>query len=301
MLKIGVMGLGSIAQKAYLPVMISAHDECEWHFYTRNKEVLSGLKEKYNLHHTYSDYPTFLNSGLDAVMIHTPTETHYDYIKEFLNKGIHVYVDKPISDDIDQVQECIELAKEKNLVFMTGFNRRFSPIVQRLKDVPEKNLILVQKHRTYMKDSRKHAIFDTMIHSIDTALYLLDEPVINQVNTVTENDDELISATIILETEHSKALVIMNLQSGANSETIEVMSPQGHYICHDLNSLTIKDSSRNIVEPFGDWTPTLEKRGFEDIIHHFISCVSRGIQSEILTLDDAIQTHQISQKLIDLK
>ena len=53
MKKIGIIGLGGISQKAYLPVMMAMGQEVEWHLYTRNQERLTEISQQYRVEHTY--------------------------------------------------------------------------------------------------------------------------------------------------------------------------------------------------------------------------------------------------------
>ncbi len=144
-MKIGIIGLGNISQKAYLPVMMAMDKEIEWHLFTRDQEKLAKIGKKYRITNLYSSVEDLLMSGIEAVFIHTATHIHEVLIRQCIEKGIHVYVDKPISENIDEVKALMDLAEEKNVLLVTGFNRRFAPMIQKVKEVPNKSMILVQK------------------------------------------------------------------------------------------------------------------------------------------------------------
>lgn len=86
MLTIGVMGLGTIAQKAYLPVYAQMQDQVQWLLSTRDEDKLQQLSKQYGLAAAGNSLEALDAKQLDAVMIHTPTETHYQYVKHFLER-----------------------------------------------------------------------------------------------------------------------------------------------------------------------------------------------------------------------
>ncbi|CAM3731285.1 Gfo/Idh/MocA family protein [Erysipelothrix urinaevulpis] len=293
-MKIGIMGLGNIAQKAYLPIL-NQMNEIDWIYHTRNKETLKILKSKYNWDCATSDFNIFMNSGLDAVMIHTPTSTHYQLIKLFLNRGIHVYVDKPVSESIEEVEELYALAKEKGVVLMVGFNRRYAPMYQKLKSIPGKNLLYLQKHRDNVVQDSTFALYDMMIHMVDLAVYLLDEEIVASIPHVRRDNNHLIYASLTLHTKNSSAFISINMQAGSRIETVELMSEEGHYRTENMDKLTVTQGNDVRIEQFGDWTPTLEKRGFSQIIQAFISNV------EHQQTPNHLQSHQLVETLVKCK
>ena len=84
MLKIGVLGLGSIAQKAYLPVYVKSNQRATFVYATRNQEVQAQLTEKYRLPQIYDTLDDLIEQKIDACMIHTATNTHIEMIEKCL-------------------------------------------------------------------------------------------------------------------------------------------------------------------------------------------------------------------------
>ncbi|WP_230678593.1 Gfo/Idh/MocA family oxidoreductase [Lacticaseibacillus zhaodongensis] len=82
MLKIGVMGLGNIAQKAYLPVMAGMQDEYDWYLCTRNAEKGHALAAKYGFTNVFQTVDQLVAAGMDAVFVHTPTTTHPQILRQ---------------------------------------------------------------------------------------------------------------------------------------------------------------------------------------------------------------------------
>lgn len=296
-MKIGIIGLGNISQKAYLPVMMTMDKEIDWHLFTRDQEKLAKIGKKYRIQNLYSSIEDLLVSGVEAVFIHTATHTHESLIRQCIEKGIHVYVDKPISEDIEEVKALMDLANEKNVLLITGFNRRFAPMIQKVKAVPDKNMILIQKTKPKSSGSVKYAIYDLFIHVVDTALYLLDEPVIQTHFTVKEENGELISCVLHLTTEHTECIATMNYVSGANSETVEVQSPTGTHRVTNLTDYEVETADQKQVYTFGDWDQTLEKRGFASLIRSTIA----GFETKEnpVSMESSLESHRICHLIVD--
>lgn len=296
MLKIGVLGIGMIAQKAYLPVMAMMQDEVEWHLSTRDQKVLLPVAAKYGITHVHSTVESLLDSGIQAVFIHAATSVHYSLIKMFLEEGIHVYVDKPISENIEETKELLELAEQKGLLLTCGFNRRFSPLVQQLKPIPNKEMIFIQKDRVQGKKESRYAIYDLFLHLVDMALFLLDNPVERIDSHIISEDGILKRAWMVLETVQTSCMVTMNYEAGANREIMEVQSSGGIHRVIDLNETLILQDGIQRKVTFPDWEPTLNKRGFAPLIHQFVKAIETGVNP--VSLESTLASHQLCEKIL---
>lgn len=100
MVKFGVIGLGDIAQKAYLPVYSSMKD-LEFHFFTRNQEKVKSVGSQYRFENLHSTLESLLSSGIKGAFVHSSTVSHEGIVEQLLEHDIHVFVDKPITDHYD--------------------------------------------------------------------------------------------------------------------------------------------------------------------------------------------------------
>ncbi|MGL5692754.1 MAG: Gfo/Idh/MocA family protein, partial [Peptostreptococcaceae bacterium] len=177
-LKVGMIGLGGIAQKAYLPILSKATNFEFLGAFTPNEEKRIRICNEYRIkpYNSIED----LSKECDVAFVHTSTETHYEIVKKLLELGLHVYVDKPLASTVKQGEELIKLSKERNLKLMVGFNRRFAPMYKKIKeDSGEILSINICKHG--LNSIRNVAFSDTFIddyiHVIDTALWLSNSDV----------------------------------------------------------------------------------------------------------------------------
>ncbi|MBC1966407.1 Gfo/Idh/MocA family protein [Listeria welshimeri] len=296
MLKVAVVGLGGIAQKAYLPVFAEM-ENIEVHLYTRNAQKLKHLSEKYRFNHYHQSINSMIESGINAAFVHSSTASHPEVIRTFLSHNIPVYVDKPIADNLEEVEELTRLAAEKNTILMTGFNRRYAPKYQELKALSDTNMIVMQKNRVAQAGEARTFIYDDFIHVIDTIRFLLDAK-IDQVNVFPVWQKELLSSiTVQISAGDKVATAIMNRDSGVNEERLAVMTPGAKYEVENVTETHIYEGTTERFERFGDWETTLYKRGFVPIIQAFLTAVRNGEKAPI-SEEDALQTHQLAEQIL---
>lgn len=297
--KIGVIGLGNIAQKAYLPVMATLQDKYEWHLTTRNKAKGEMLEKKYGFKHFHQTLTELISEKPLAVFVHTPTQTHYEIIKQLLDNGINVYVDKPISEDLAEVETLYKLAAKKNLLLTCGFNRRFAPFNQALKQITDKRTIVSEKIRERALQPTKFAIFDLMIHSVDTAVYLMDEEVKHVNNFLVTSDGNLEQGYITLTGEKSQAQIVTNMIGGSNLELSTVQGSQTRQVVTNLGLLQTYQTGAITQASRPDWENTLVTRGFDPIIKAFLTAVSEGGDNPV-SPESSILSHKLCLDLANM-
>ncbi len=77
----------------------------------------------------------FANENIEAVAIATPVFTHYELAKQALESGKHTWLEKPLTSNVAQAQELIELAKSKNLLLHVDHTYIYTPAVQKIKQI----------------------------------------------------------------------------------------------------------------------------------------------------------------------
>lgn len=297
MLKIGIIGIGSIAEKAYLPIYAGLSG-VECHFCTRNSETLEKIRARYRWTHLYNDLNQLIENGIEAAFVHAATPAHPAIIEKLLNSGISVYTDKPIADHYETAKRLTEIAEQKNVLLMTGFNRRYAPYNQEAAQVPDKSLIVYEKNRVNDPKKIRPFVFDDFIHVVDTLRFALDRPVDSiQVHAVKNQEDLFTGLSVFFHAGKRMAVAIMSRTSGANQEILQVMSPQGEYVVRDLSVMEQIHGTEKTVKHFGDWAPMLYKRGFEQIVGAFLDAVmTEG--NEPIAKRDALETHRLCEEII---
>jgi len=101
-----------------------------------NETVLQGFQEQYPEIQTCLAFSEVLNrDDIQGVVIATPAETHYSFVREALLANKHVYVEKPLVLDEVNAHELIELASEQNKVLMVGHLLQYHPVFIKLQDL----------------------------------------------------------------------------------------------------------------------------------------------------------------------
>jgi predicted dehydrogenase len=116
--------------------------------------------------------PQDLVGKVDFVSIATVTSSHYEMAKLFLQNGIHVNVEKPMTVKVSEAQELLALAKSKGLVLCVGHSERFNPAYRALKEIVQKPVHMdLQRHASFKsRGSDVSVVHDLMIHDLDLAI-----------------------------------------------------------------------------------------------------------------------------------
>ncbi|MEB3287258.1 MAG: Gfo/Idh/MocA family oxidoreductase [Vampirovibrionales bacterium] len=149
-----------------------------------SRERLEAIKSQYKNIYLLSDYQKILdNPEITAVVISTPSHTHYPLAKQALDAGKHVYVEKPIATNTQHTLELFTLAQEKGLTLMVGHLLLYHPAVNRLKQLIAEGVLgqlkNVQSDRLNTNELRpdKSVLWDLAPHDISMMSYIIgDEP-----------------------------------------------------------------------------------------------------------------------------
>ncbi|GAA0109562.1 Gfo/Idh/MocA family protein [Clostridium tertium] len=295
-MRIGIIGLGNICEKAYLPV-ITAIEGIEIVFCTRNRERLNSLSKKYRINEAVSTVDELINMNIDAAFVHTATESHIEIIEKLLSNNIHVYVDKPISYSYEDSIRVSNLAKKANKILMVGFNRRFAPMYSNLKNYGTPSVIKLEKNRVSSPKDSVVFVLDDFIHVIDTLRFLMDEE-IESINVNGLKKDGLIyNVVVTMTSKNTTCIAMMNRDSGANEEELEYTSSGKKVIVRNLMDSKVLINNVEENKSFKDWDTILYRRGFENIINEFINSVKLGVQASP-TIEDALKTHKICDEIL---
>ena len=296
-MRIGLIGLGDIAKKAYLPVL-SEHQGIDLVLCTRNEATLSSLADKYRIKETCRTAEELAAMNVDAAFISTATEAHFETAKTLLQNGIHVYIDKPVSLHLNETEEIARLAKEKGLIAMTGFNRRFIPRVRELREKGPASLIIMQKNRFAAPDYPRRFIVEDFIHVVDTLRFLMNSEIKDLTVRCLKNGEQLDHLIIQLIGESATAVGIMNRNGGVTEETIEYSTGHHKYTVSSLVETVHYHDKEISLTKFGDWEPTLYKRGFYQLTGHFIECVQENRLPDP-SMEDSLITHRICEQIVE--
>jgi len=295
-LRVGMIGLGDIAQKAYLPVL-SARPDLELHLLTRDRAKLDRIGDAYRIPHRYTQLDALLDAGVVAAFLHAATSAHLPLVERLLDAGRHVYVDKPLVTCYADAERLVRLAQRHKCSLMVGFNRRYAPAYAELRALP-RDLIVMEKHRANLPAVPRSVVFDDFIHVVDTLRFLAPGPIEHTHVRVRVHDGLLHHVTLELSGDGFTALGIMHRVSGAAEEHLQVMGDGGRCRVIDLAQVVRYGDGHGdgiTITRRGDWTPVARQRGIEQICAAFLDAVRCGSP---LSAEDALATHAICEQIV---
>jgi len=176
MLKIGVFGTGHLG-KFHLNNWKEIPGVEVVGFYDPDEAVAKEIAEKYNLQRFTNEDD--LIEASDAIDIVTPTQYHYSICENAIKKSKHVFVEKPMVNNMDEAKMLVKLVQESKIKFQVGHVERFNPAFLAAKKL-QLNPMFIEVHRLAQFNPRGtevSVILDLMIHDIDVVLSLVNSDV----------------------------------------------------------------------------------------------------------------------------
>ena len=235
---------------------------------------------------------------IDAVIICSPTDTHVELICIFSNYKKAIFCEKPIDLDIKKVRKCLETIEKNKTQFMIGFNRRFDPHFQSLKNSLKQDkignietIIITSRDPglppiNYLKQSG--GIFkDMTIHDFDMAIFLLDELPVEIYSSASILIDDQIkevedfdTASVILKTLSGKQIIISNSRrsSYGYDQRIEVHGSLGMVSAENQRpvSIEIANSQGFTKPPLHHFFMTRYINAYAEEINYFVNSLKSG-------------------------
>lgn len=142
-LRVAIIGMGAWGTRAHLPALAAREDVEVVAIVDARTDVLRAIAQQYGIPQTFSDAGALFRAvdGLDAVVIATPTDTHHDLVLQALAAGMHVLCEKPLAYDLPQAKAMVEAMHVRDRIGKIGFLFRFSPVVERMKQLIDDGLI----------------------------------------------------------------------------------------------------------------------------------------------------------------
>ncbi|RSS83726.1 Gfo/Idh/MocA family protein [Streptomyces sp. WAC06614] len=293
-MKVVCIGLGDIAQKAYLPVL-TARPGVELHLQTRTAATLERIGE---IHHVpaerrYTTLDEALAAGPDAAFVHAPTAAHPEIVDRLLRAGVPTYVDKPLAFELADSRRLVELAEERGVSLAVGFNRRWAPGYAQCADLP-RDLILLQKNRVGLPEDPRTLVLDDFIHVVDTLRFLLPGEA-DHIDVRARVRDGLMHHVVLqMSGDGFTALGIMNRLSGSTEEILEVSGQDTKRQVVNLAEI-VDHRGQPTVRRRGDWVPVARQRGVEQVVDHFLEAVDTA---KVLSARDALATHELCERVV---
>ena len=170
---IGTGALGSIHAKIYAESKnVELVGICDI-----DKKTVSNLSKELKVK-AFTNYKDLIGN-IDGATVAVPTKDHYLISKDLLSAGIHLLIEKPITQTLEQADELLKIAKSKKLILAVGHIERFNAAVEAVHKL-KGDIKFVECHRLGPLTKRIKdvgVVLDLMIHDIDIILWLIQSPI----------------------------------------------------------------------------------------------------------------------------
>lgn len=256
-------------------------------------------------------YEKFKN--LDGAIISSPSLNHFEQAKLFINQGIPILVEKPLTEGLKNSLELITLAKKKNVLMKCGLIELYNPIVEEISNIKFEKIHFAQfkRHSPKIEANRKleNIVLDLTIHDISILIKVFKPEKIDIVGCELIYENEIAeSVQVLLKVDDSFTVFLSSSrQDQEKIRTLEIVNNNSSYYCDLKNKLyEIKRSgistidSKNITESnILDKVDMLNKPETADIqLESFLSSI-KNKQVDNDHLDIVKSAHLLAYKILD--
>lgn len=293
-MKVGVIGLGGMGKhhaRVYreLGVLSSIMDISP-----------ENLKYSHSLYGAtpYTDLPIMLEKeNLDAVSIAVPTPSHLDITESCLKAGCHVLLEKPLSDNLKDAEEIIELAKKSDRILATGYIERYNPAFIYLQELIKKGSFgeitsINIKRVGGVPRSATNVILDLMTHDFNLLMSLFDREPIRMYTHKHYQDGILDSAQALLDFGTTSATCESNWVSPIKIRQIHLTGTNG-YCEVDLIKQELTEIHQNIRT-----TTSFNVEPLKQELNAFLKAIELNSTTPIITGEDALRTLKVTMEAI---
>ena len=188
MIKTGVLGAGHLG-KIHLDILQSSELTELTGFFDNNPITREEVSSKKGFH-AFNSMEELINNS-DIIDIVTPTPSHFECAKAALQASKHVFIEKPVTQTVDESKKLIKLAEESGTKIQVGHVERFNPAFQKASQYLN-DPMFIETHRLAEFNPRGtdvSVVLDLMIHDIDIILSIVD----SHVNNVSASGVSIIS------------------------------------------------------------------------------------------------------------
>lgn len=331
MIKGSIIGLGKMGISH--AAIVSAHPDVEMVAICDTSSIVLNGFNKFSKVRTYSDYEKMIDTEKpDFTVVATPTKLHYPMVKYALDRGLHVFCEKPFMLKSEQGREMVDLAAKKGVVNQVGFHNHFIGTFRELKRLLSKKVIGDLVHfsgEAYgpVVTKEKGGTWRSNPEEGGGCLYDYASHVINLLQEVVGRPAKVHGA--LLKSIYSKGVedavyALLELQSGVTgtllvnwsdetyrkmSTSITVQGKKGKIICDATEvKIYLKEPCESEKLDKG-WTiryitdfaiPVnfyLRGEEYSAQIDYFVSCIKEGKQALFNTFEQAFYTDSVIEMI----
>lgn len=312
--RVGIIGAGSHANAVHYPSLASINEAEIAAICDINRERLQRTAEKYKIRDRYSDYREMLDKEkLDAAYVIMPPHHLYDIVVDCLKDGLNIFIEKPPGVTANQTRGLAWYAEKHGCRTMVGFNRRFIPLMRKVKKIVEERGRITQCVSVFYKNMQVEeppyyrgavdVLTSDTIHAVDTLRWMGGgevKEVSSSVRKLFTDYDNSFNALVKFET-GAVGFLMSNWVAGARVHMFEMHSRGiSAFINPNDKALIYADNKPepevfSTIEAAGGREEFYVYYGFYSENKYFIKCVLEDREPETC-FKDAAKT----MELIDL-
>jgi len=312
--KIGVIGAGSHANSVHYPSLSMIKEAEILAVCDLNPDRLRATAEKYSIPNQYLDYSKMLEKEeLDAVYVIMPPHQLYDIAVDCLKQGISLFIEKPPGLTRSQTESLAWYAEKYGCRTMVGFNRRFIPLMRRVREIVEERGPVNQCVSTFYKNiltqeppyysGAVDVLTSDVIHAVDTLRWMGGGEVSNVCSSVRRlfvPYDNSFNAMITFQN-GAVGFLMSNWAAGSRVHVFEMHSKGiSAFVNPNDKALLYRDGSSEpeVISTFeaAGSTEFHVYYGFLSENMHFIRCVIEDREPETC-FRDAVKTMELVEKI----
>lgn len=318
MLKIGVFGAGHLG-KIHLKIAKSSSKLELVGFYDSSSEAANKIVSENE--YKFFDNPEDLINAVDIVDIVTPTLSHFDIAKMAINAKKHVFIEKPLTNTIDEANELVNLARSQGVFGQVGHVERFNPAYQAVLPSLTQPMF-IETHRLSEFNPRGtdvSVVLDLMIHDIDIVLSVVKSPIKNihasGVSVISETPDisnariefengcvaNFTASRISLKKMRKSRFFQKNAYIALDFLTKQVEIVKMKEVSPDLQqdlALLLTNAEGKKKQIYFE-NPVIEKTNpIQEELEHLASCVEKK-QTPIVSLSDGAKALEVAHQIIN--
>jgi predicted dehydrogenase len=282
--RIGVVGLGHIAETCHLPALRFLQDQ-GWPVEVTglcdiNEEQRQKAQSVFPAAQLFADPDALLAADcIDALILLTPPAITPDLIRKGIERDLAVFTEKPVSHNPDELAELYALSQGRKVPVQVGYNRRYMPQADSfLKDRKPPSQVEARLWRANRKEP--HFYTDTMVHAIDFLNYAFGPLQVDRTDWAPAVDGEILRPGVQVELSNASGLTCkldVRPASGRMEESYTADGTELHFPVQGKETDTSEEE-------------LLILRGFVPQLAEFMRLVTGDSATSRCTLDDARQT-----------
>lgn len=176
-MKIGLVGVGHLG-KIHLKCLLNTKFEFVG-FYDPNEDIRKTISETHQIK-AYDELEALI-ADVDCIDVVSPTVFHYEIAKKAIIAGKHVFIEKPLTETLEQAEELVALSQKHKVKVQVGHVERYNPAIRSLRNIDFKPKF-IEGHRLALFNPRGtdvSVVLDLMIHDLDIVLSMIKEDVVD--------------------------------------------------------------------------------------------------------------------------